>query len=225
VTNSANLVDSSTEQKVPTGLPACNEARSLSVPVRKRPALGLALFCLTLAAAGSVSAQTASTGRVGIIQLQGALANTKDGKAALADLQKRLEPRRAAIEKKQTELKTLQDQLQRGGSTMAQAARDELTRNIDEKTKSFNRAAEDFQSDVQSEQQKLGNSLLQKMLPVIDKYAQTNGFSVIMDVGNQDTPVLWRAESADITKAIIDLYDKTVAGGTPAAPAAPTAKK
>jgi Skp family chaperone for outer membrane proteins len=224
VKNSANSVDSPTEKKLRTELPACNEARPLHLPVRKRSRLGVALVCLTLAAAGGAWAQTATTGRVGIIQLQGALAGTKDGKAALADLQKRLEPRRADLTKRQTELTTLQDQLQRG-SALAQTAKDDLTRNIDEKSKSFKRDVEDFQADVQTEQQKLGNSLLQKMLPVIDKYAQANGFSVILDVSNQDTPVLWRAESADITQAIIDLYDKTAAAGTAAAPAAPPAKK
>ncbi len=48
----------------------------------------------------------------------------------------------------------------------------------------------------------------QKMMQVIDKYAQANGYAVILDVSNPNTPVLYASNAVDITKDIIDLYDK-----------------
>ena len=55
-------------------------------------------------------------------------------------------------------------------------------RNIDQKTKSFNRQVEDAQAELEQEQQKVLGQLGQKMMQVIDKYAQANGFAVILDV-------------------------------------------
>jgi len=55
---------------------------------------------------------------------------------------------------------------------------------------------------------------------VIDKYAQQNGFAIVLDVSSQNTPVLYASNTVDITKEVIDLYDKTVFTATPA-PAGP----
>jgi outer membrane protein len=64
------------------------------------------------------------------------------------------------------------------------------------------------------------------MMQVIDKYAQANGFSIILDVSNPNTPVMFASNMVNITKDIIDQYDKANAPGaakpaTPSAPAKP----
>ena len=78
---------------------------------------------------------------------------------------------------------------------------------------------EDAQAEYDQEQRKVLDGLGQKMMQVIDKYAATNGYSVILDVSNPQTPVLYASNAVDITKDIIELYDKAAAS----APAAPQA--
>jgi outer membrane protein len=170
---------------------------------------------LMLGAAGIVGAQAptptptgAAPNKVGVIQIQAAIVSTKDGQAASAALEAKMSPKRKELEKQQAEIKDLQDKLQRGGNTMAQSAKDDIQRQIDSKTKSFNREVEDAQAEAEAEQQKLVNDLGGKLMQVIDKYAQQNGFSVILDVSNPNTPVLYASNTVDITKDIIDLYDK-----------------
>ena len=170
-------------------------------------------------AAGSAPAPavTHTPTKIGVIQAQTALVNTRDGQRAISEMNARLDPTRKAIEKKAADIRELQDKLQRGGNAMAEAARAETQRNIDTKTKAYNRDMEDAQAEAQAEQQKLLDELGQKMSTVIDKYAQANGYSVILDVSNPNTPVLYAANTVDITKDIVDLYDKTYpAAGTPA---------
>lgn len=169
--------------------------------------------CVMLGAAGMVGAQTpaapaAAPNKVGVIQIQAAIVSTKDGQAASAELESKMAPKRKELEKQQADIKDLQDKLQRGGNTMSQAAKDDLQRQIDSRTKSFNREVEDAQAEAEQEQQRLVNDLGGKIMQVIDKYAQQNGFSVILDVSNPNTPVLYASNTVDITKEIIDLYDK-----------------
>jgi outer membrane protein len=170
--------------------------------------------CLMLGAAGIVGAQTPAPAaamaptKVGVIQIQAAIVSTKDGQAASAELESKMSPKRKELEKQQADIKDLQEKLQRGGNTMAQSAKDDIQRQIDSRTKSFNRDVEDAQAEAESEQQKLVNDLGGKLMQVIDKYAQQNGFSVILDVSNPNTPVLYASNTVDITKDIIDLYDK-----------------
>ena len=197
-------------------------------------ALGAGMAGIAMAQAGAPAAAPAAAPatlsaptKVGVIQIQAALAATKEGQKAAAELEVKLAPRKKELEGKQSEIKDLQDRLQKGGNTLSDSAKEDLTRNIDAKTKSYNRQLEDAQAELEQEQQKLVNVLGQKMMAVIDKFAQQNGFAIVLDVSNQNTPVLYASNTVDITKEVIDLYDKTVFTATPAAarPAAPAASR
>ena len=183
------------------------------------------LFAMTVLSAGMALAQapaaapapvSAPPTKVAVIQIQAALAATKEGQKAAADLEVKLSPRKKELDGKQAEIKDLQERLQRGGNTLSDSAKEDLTRNIDAKTKSYNRELEDAQAELEQEQQKVVGTLGQKMMAVIDKYAQQNGFAIVLDVSSQNTPVLYASNTIDITKDVIDLYDKTVFTPTPA---------
>ena len=158
--------------------------------------------------------------KVGVINIQAALVNTKDGQKAAAELEAKRAPKTKDLERKQGEIRSLQDSLNRGGNAMADAAKAELVRNIDTKTKSFNRELEDSQAEWDQEQQKILQDLGQKMMTVIDKYAKDNAFSLILDVNPQNSPILYASNTIDITREIIDLYDKNAGTMTSAPPAA-----
>ncbi len=185
----------------------------------KKNLIALAFVALTAVA----TAQTATPTKVGVIQIQSALVATKDGQKAAKELEDKMAPRKKELDGKQSEIRDLQERLAKGGNTLSESAKEELTRNIDTKTKSFNRQVEDAQAELENQQRQVLNQLGQKMMQVIDKYAQANGFSIILDVSTQNTPVLYASNTVDVTKDIIDLYDKTnfAASAAPAAPAAP----
>ena len=59
------------------------------------------------------------------------------------------------------------------------------------------------------------------MMDVLDKYAKTNAYALILDVSSQTSPVLWAGASTDVTKAIVDQYNTV--SGVPAPASAPQA--
>jgi outer membrane protein len=163
-------------------------------------------------------AHTAAAGptKVGIIQAQAALLGTKDGQRALNELNKKLEPTKAALDKKATTIRELTDKLQRGGNAMADAAKAELNRNIADLTKAYNRDMEDAQAEADQENRKMFEELTGKITKVIDSYAQANGYTLILNVSDQNTPVLYASNNTDITADVIALYDKTYPVTAPA---------
>ena len=177
-----------------------------------------AALALTAAAFG----QSAPT-KVGVINIQSALISTKDGQKAAQELETRRSPKAKEFEKRQADIRQLQDSLNRGGNAMAETAKNELVRTIDAKTKAFNRDLEDAQAEWDQDQQKALQVLGQKMMVVIDKYAKDNGFSLILDVSNPNTPVLYASNAIDVTKEIVELYDKNAPASTTMAPGAPGA--
>lgn len=180
-----------------------------------------------LSAAGVLSltlagyAQQPQPGKVGIISVQGAIVGTKDGQKASQELTAKFSPKQKEFEARQNEINQLQDQLNKGGTLMAEEKRNQLAREIDEKKKRLERDTQDAQEELNNEQQRVLQSLGQRMLAVVEKYAKDNGYSMILDVSSPNTPVLWSSTAIDITQDIISLYDKTTANGAPATPTSP----
>src|SRR5216683_2694973 len=168
-------------------------------------------------------AQGAATTKVGIIHIQNAIISTKDGQKAAKDLQDKFAPTRTRLEKKQADLEADRAKLNQGSNAMSADQKEKLMRDIDQKTKSLNRDTEDAQAELDQEQGKVMQELGQRIMAVIDKYSKDKGYSLILDVSSQQTPVLFAANDIDITADIIKLYDQNApAPGTSAAKPAMT---
>jgi outer membrane protein len=164
--------------------------------------------------------------KVAIIHVQNAILSTKDGQKAATDLQASFLPKQTEIEKRRSEIAALQEQLRKGNATMAEEAKASLMREIDAKNKVLTRETEDAQADLDSSQGKIMQELGNKMMAVIEKYSNQNGYALVLDVSNPQTPVLWAASAIDITNDIVKLYDQANPGAAPPAgtatkPAAP----
>jgi len=156
--------------------------------------------------------------KVAIIHVQNAILQTKDGQKAASELQGRFAPKKATLDKKQSDIAALQDTLRKGSATMSEDAKAKLMRDIDANNKSLQRDTEDAQADLDQEQGKIMQELGNKVMAVLEKYATANGYAIVLDVSNPQTPVLWAASAIDITNDIVKLYDQANPGtGAPAA--------
>jgi outer membrane protein len=163
---------------------------------------------MALAALSAALPSVAQTnGKVAVINIQSALVSTKDGQKAATELTSRFNPKKADFEKRQNDINQLQDQLNRGRNTLSDEARQNLMREIDQKTKSLKYDTEDAQSELTQEEQKIMGELFGRVRAVVDKYAKDNGYVLVLDDSSQQTMV-YASSSIDITRDIIELYDK-----------------
>lgn len=182
------------------------------------------LSALVLGVAALAQAQGQVPTKIAIIHVQNAILQTKDGQKAAADLTATFNPRQQELEKRRSQLTALQEQLRKGSATMSDDAKTKLMRDIDATTTRVNRDTQDAQTDLDEAQGKVMQELGGKMMAVLEKYATQNGFAVVLDVSNPQTPVLWAASAVDITNDIVKLYDQAYPGTAAAAPAVPAAK-
>ena len=129
---------------------------------------------------------------------------------------KNLLPDRRHCRAQNDELENLKKQLQAQGDKLSEEERGSRVRSATEKQKSLQRSAEDFQNEVQTAEQEILNRLGKKMLDVLEKYARENGFAVVMDVSNPQTPVLYANPGTNITKNLIEAYNTESPGGASA---------
>ncbi len=176
---------------------------------------------ISAARAQAPAAGSAGGTKVGIVSIQDAIANTNEGKKELETLQQKFAPRQAALQTQNDELENLKKQLQAQGDKLSDEERNTRVRSATEKQKTLQRSAEDFQNEVQQAEQEILNRLGKKMLDVLEKYAKENGYAVVMDVSNPQTPVLYANPGTNITKNLVDAYNAE----SPAAPAPKPASK
>jgi len=157
---------------------------------------------------------------------QVAVAQTNEGQRNFADVQKKFEPKRAQLKTLSDDIDSRKKQLQAQGDKLSPAETTAQTKKIDEETKELQRSAEDAQNDYQQAIGEMYNTLASKVFDSVQTYAKEQGFTLVLDASQQQSPVLWAAETTNITQPVIALYNTK--SGVPAPPtqsAVPAAPK
>jgi len=159
--------------------------------------------------------------KVGIIDIQQAIIGTNEGARDFEALQKKFEPKRTELSSQNNEIENLKKQLNTQGDKMNEESRATLVKSIETKQKSLQRSAEDAQAEYQQQQNEIAQKILQKLAPVIDKYAKANGYGLLFDSSNPwpQGPLLWATSGVDITKTIVDSYNSQSGVTAPPKPA------
>jgi len=144
-------------------------------------------------------------GKIGVINIQAAIAGTGEGKKAFAELEKRYAPRRQELQQLQQEINALTDQLQKQATTLSDDEQRRLNRELQEKQTRLKRNQEDAQTDFQADNGEVVNRIGQKMVRLMDEYAQQNGYAVIIE-GNPQL-LYYVAPQIDLTEEVVKRYD------------------
>jgi outer membrane protein len=170
-------------------------------------------------AAPAAVAPVAVPAKVAVIAFEQGVVSTNEGQKALNDIQKKYEPKKNAIDAQAAEVESLQKQVQALPATTSDEERAKRLKDIDTKQKALQRDAEDAQNAYQSDLQEAYGKVAQKFGGTAVKYAHDNGFTVLLNVGQQQQQlptVLWWDPGIDITQAVINAYN--VSSGVPAPP-------
>jgi len=187
-------------------------------------AAGLLIVAAVRGQSSSSSAAPAGPGKVGVINIRGAIGNTAEGKQASAELQSQFAPRQSELEGLNKQINDLRSRLAACEGKCSQDEMGRLTQQGQKATQKFDRLNNELNEDVNSAQGEVIDRIGRKMVDVIDRYGRENGFSVVLDSSSQNSPILYA--QIDITQDIVRLYDANypVKGGAAPAQQKPAAK-
>jgi outer membrane protein len=177
------------------------------------------------ASAPAPIAPQAVPAKIAVIQFEQAAAATNEGQRALQDVQKKYEPKKVQLQALAQEIDSLKKQLQSAPATSSEDDRASRQRSIEIKTKQLQRDGEDAQNSLNADLQEAVGKIAQKLGPVVMKYVQQNGYTMLLDNTGQQggLSVLW-APGSDISQAVVDAYN-TASGVAAPVPSAPTANR
>lgn len=163
--------------------------------------------------------------KIALIAFEQGVFATNEGQKTVQDIQKKYEPRKTQIDALSSEVDSLKKQLQGAPATLSDEERATRLKTIDTKEKQLTRDAEDAQNAYNADLQDAYGKLAQKFSATVKNYVSQNGFTILLDVSNQQTSnVMWINPSTniDVTQAVVSAYNASsgVAAPPPSAPSA-----
>lgn len=155
------------------------------------------------------------------INVEQAIFASNEGQRDMDALGKKFEPKSNELKSQNDELEALKKKL----TAATEDTKPELQRQVEVKQKALDRSAQDAREDFQTQQNEIGQRILQKMAPVIIQVANDKGAGMIVDISQPwpQGPVLATAAGVDITKDVVEAYNAK-SGIAPPAPKSGGAK-
>lgn len=198
-------------------------------------ALAVAAFTIlaqTLLTMGTSSAETipppAAPASIGIID-SSAFSNEKTGITrvmnGMRSLDAKFQPLRTEIRGMLERLNTMRSDIQKKRLAQDPRVTAQQTEEADRLEVQIKRKQEDAQAAYQKESAAVLQPLQNEIAGALNAYAQANGITLVLDANR--VPIIYAAQSLDITRAFIDDYNRKYPATplTSTAPAAPAAAK
>jgi len=176
------------------------------------------------AASNPAASAAAPTGpvptKIGVVNIQQAIQECAEGKKEIDTLQQKFSAKQIELKQQSDDIENLKKQYQTQADKLSDEEKNSRAKAIDTKQKALQRSGEDFQNEAQQAEQDVINRIGTKMVAVLEKYANANGFAVVLDVSNpQTSPVLWATQGTVINKELVDAYEKENQAGVAEKPA------
>ena len=149
--------------------------------------------------------ERAAAQKIGVVDMQRALAETEDGRKAKDTLKKLFEQRQKTLDKQQTDLKALKDGLDKQRDVLQ---REVLAKKLEEYQKAvaeLQTTYVEFQRELQAKEGELTKPILQRMERVVRRIGQAEGYTLVVD--RSEAGVMYVPSTYDLTDVLIQRYN------------------
>jgi len=163
----------------------------------------LLLCCISFFAC----APTMALSKVGYINLQRLVNESKMGKAAKADIEKIRQNKQAEIDKQLEDIKELKERIETKGDLMGEKNKAEKVEELQRMYKNYQRLVADAKEDLSKEDSKLVSTILEKADGILKDVAKKEKYTIII---KDPDAIGYLDHKVDITDLVIKSFDKKV---------------
>ncbi len=152
-----------------------------------------------------VAVASAQETKVGYIDLQKVIRDSKAGKAAKASFEKEFQQKKVIIESKKRNADSLREDFIKNAQVMSESARKQKAEDIDKKEKDLLRTQEDFKEELQKKDFELTQKILRDIEGILKQIGDSGDYAIIIE--KIEGGVVYSSKSADVTDLVIQAYD------------------
>jgi outer membrane protein len=148
--------------------------------------------------------------KLAYVDLQRALEETEDGKAAKAKLKKEFDKKQKELDEKQEELKKIKDDLDKKLPLMKPEAQAAEQKKFQDRFVELQQTYARLQQDLAKKEQTETSSIFAKLQRVVAQIAEREKVSLVLE---KNSAIVWGQPSLDITNEVIRAYNAASGGG------------
>ena len=170
--------------------------------------LSIAFLGLALIIAGMVRAEAAdptALTKVGYVDLQRTLNETRVGKKAKGRLDREKKKKQKALDDAQNNLKKFAMELEKQRAVLKPDVLRQREGELQQKYIELQEMFVKLQQDLAKQEAQLVQEIFRKAAPVIEKIAKRDGYTIMLE--KSESAVLWAHPSSDITDEVNKLLD------------------
>ena len=143
--------------------------------------------------------------KLGYVDLQRALAEVEEGRAAKARLQTMIDAKEKEINKEQEGLRKEKETLDKQASAMSEAARIEKNNDLQKKVMELAQKWEKARQDMSAKERSELQAIFTKMDPIIATIAQREGMTMVFE--KTDSGLVFAPPHLDMTNELVRMYN------------------
>ena len=143
--------------------------------------------------------------KIGLVDLQKVLVESKKGREPLAKLKADMDAKNRDLDAQEKKIRQMVADLEKQQSVLSEAARKDKEKAIQKAKVDLNRTAEDLNREFGERERDVRQRLVREVTTVVQDYGKKNGYVLIIEV--RAAGVMYSSEGADISKEIIAAYD------------------
>ena len=169
-------------------------------------------FAIAYALVGGVAARVAhAEDKIAFVDLQRALEETNDGKAAKSKLKADFDKKQKELDEKQEELKKMKESFDKKQALMKPDALQKEQADLQSRFMQLQETYARLQRDLAGKEQEATRGILQRLQMVVQKIAEREHFVMVFE---RQSSVVWGQPSLDITNEVIRMYNAQAASAT-----------
>lgn len=168
----------------------------------KRTIVALALTSIIAA----VPAFAAQDQKIGVVDLQRAVSETKEGVAARADIFKKTEQLNNELKGIQGDFEKIKADLEKNGASMKADVRAEKEGQLQQKSRDFQKRQRDAQEEIKQMEADLLQKMINRLSLLMGKIGDEGNYAVIIE---QSAGMRYYSKNVDITPLLIKKADET----------------
>jgi outer membrane protein len=166
----------------------------------------LTLVIGIFAASFFLPAFAADTLKIGVVDAQRIIEESKAGKAAYQQLKELQEQHKQSVEAKKVEIDKSEQELQKQYATLSETAKAEKEETLKKAKTDFKRMLEDADNDINNKEKAFLEKIDKEVMEIIKKLGKDEGFTLIMSKAGSS--ILYTNNEMDLTEKVVKLYDQ-----------------
>ncbi len=155
-------------------------------------------------AAALVPAVGAAQQKIGYVDMQRALNEVDEGKAAKALLKKDFDEKQKQLDAKKTEFDKLLADFEKQAMVMSEQARKDRGQDLERRARDLQALFVNLQKDLSERERDATRGIFDKMSQIVGEIAEADGFTIVLE---KNTGLVYAPASLDLTNELIRKYN------------------